>query len=190
MNVTTLGRFELASRIALDSSTGSWFVVGVADEGEASALGEELEILVEAEVPVVSVDGRDALVKASHDHANVVVVFVALTPLQDLHLDEARSLLHRAHAAALVVPSPELARLLTVAPHFTSWVGNRVFNVEEDRYLDSDARAERLAALQQHYGMSDEQFVTAVAHGNLPLDPEHAEWLVLLGRSDLLEGVR
>lgn len=188
MNVTVLGRFELASRIALDASTGSWFVVGVGDDEEAQLLAEELETLIETAVPMVSVDGRDALVRASCEHSNSAVVILARVPLENLHLDEARSLLQREHAAALVVPAPRLARLLAVAPHFTNWAGNRVFVVEEDRYLDSGGKEERLAALRKHHEMSDEAFLAEVEHGRLLLEPEHAEWLVLLGRSDLLEG--
>lgn len=188
MNVSTLGRFELASRIALDIWTGSWFVVGVDDEAEASALGEELESLIEADVPVVSVHDRDALVKGSRDHAAGVVVFLAPVPLQELHLDEARSLLQREHAAALVVPAREVVRLLAIAPHFTNWSGNRAFIVEEDRYLEKNAAEERLTALREHHGMSDEEFLAKIERGSLPLEPGHAEWLVLLGRSDLLEG--
>lgn len=61
-----------------------------------------------------------------------------------------------------------------------------MFLVEEDRFLDEVAIEARLVALRNHYGMSDDELLTRVADEELPVEPEHAEWLVLLGRSDLL----
>jgi hypothetical protein len=190
LDISSLGRFELASRIALDEPTGSWFVVGVGDEHRLSLLGEDIENLVDHPVAVVHVTDRDSLVNASHEHAGGVALFFTPGGLEELCLDDARSRLQRQHAAVLAIPEPEISRLVTIAPHFVGWAGNRVFLVEEDRFLDSEAQEERLEALREHYGMSDEEFLAKVEHGRLSLEPDHAEWLVLLGRSELLKGSR
>lgn len=184
--IPSLGRFELAARVVLDGSTGSWFVVGVEDGESAAILGEEIESLAEESVAVLAVSDRDSLVAGSHEHAGGLAVFFTTARLEDLHLDAARSSLQRVRAAVLAIPPRELARVASIAPHFTSWAGNRVFLVEEDRFLDEDAVEARLVALRNHYGMSDDELLTRVADEELPVEPEHAEWLVLLGRSDLL----
>ncbi|MCX4242101.1 hypothetical protein [Paraliomyxa miuraensis] len=190
MNISSLGRFELASRIALDETTGSWFVVGIEDEQRASLLAEDIESLVDYEIAIVQVADRELLVAASREHASRLVLLHATEGLESLHLDDVRSLLQRDHAAVLAVLPAELAHLASIAPHFASWAGNRVFLVEDDRFLDEEAREKRLEALRTHYGMSDEQFLAEVEFAELALEPDHAEWLVLLDRSDLLEARR
>lgn len=88
----------------------------------------------------------------------------------------------------LAVPPHQLTRIASIAPHFTSWAGNRVFLIEEDRFLDQEAIEARLQAIRTHYGMNDEELLELAQRREVPLEPEQAEWLVLLGRSDLLEG--
>lgn len=189
-SIPSLGRFELAARVVLDGSTGSWFVAGIDDHEAATLLGEEIESISEESVAVLTVNDRDSLVAGSHEHASGLAIFFTTARLEDLHLDSARSNLQRERAAVLAVRPHQLVRIASFAPHFTSWAGNRVFTVEEDRFLDEDAIEARLVALRDHYGMNDDEFLARVASDELPAEPEHAEWLVLLGRSDLLESGR
>lgn len=72
--IPSLGRFELAARVVLDGSTGSWFVVGVEDGESAAILGEEIESLAEESVAVLTVSDRDSLVAGSHEHAGGLAV--------------------------------------------------------------------------------------------------------------------
>lgn len=44
----------------------------------------------------------------------------------------------------------------------------------------------RLVAMREHYGFSDEEVVASAIAGTIPPDPDYCEWLVLLGRSDLI----
>ena len=97
-----------------------------------------------------------------------------------------RVLMVPALGATLVVPMDVLNRMFTEAPHFTSWIGTRLYVVEEDRFLDEAAREERLAALRARYQMSDEAMLAQVTAGMEPSDPEILEWLVLVGRPDLI----
>ena len=188
LGIPSLGRFELAARVVLDGATGSWFVVGLEDHEAASILGDELESIAEESVAMVPVSDGESLVAASHDHASGLAIFYTAVPLEELHLDVVRSNLQRERAAGLAGPPHQLTRIASIAPHFTSWAGNRVFLVEEDRFLDQKAIETRLNAIRTHYGMNDEEFLEMVQRRDLPLEPEHAEWLVLLGRSDLLGG--
>lgn len=175
----------------LDGLTSSWFVVG--GRADPQVVGAELVDQLEClpgvpRVAVLAVDDVNALVDVSRAHADLIAVFVCQLAIEALHLDDVRSMLQRSHAGVLVVPFAQLVRIASVAPHFASWVGNRVFGVQEDRYLSDDARVARIGALQKHFGTSDEEFVAAVERGTLTLEPEHAEWLVLIGREDLLKG--
>jgi len=44
----------------------------------------------------------------------------------------------------------------------------------------------RLVAMREHYEFSDEEIVAMATDGSLPPDPDYCEWLVLIGRSDLI----
>ena len=186
MNITPLGRFELASRIVLDESTSSWFVVGSEDDQDGALLSQQLEYLADKEVMTRSATDVGSLVRGSRDTRDAIAIIAAPVPLDALHLDDARSMLQRTSAGVLVIPMDQLRRLVSAAPHFTSWVGNRVFAVEDDRMLADRARQQRLQDLREQFGISDEEFLARVKNGTLSLEPEHAEWLVLLRRDDLL----
>ena len=45
---------------------------------------------------------------------------------------------------------------------------------------------ERLEALRSHYGLTDEQVLERAQAKTLDWEPQVAEWLVLLGRGDLI----
>ncbi len=188
MSIRPVNRFELASRIVLDEPTSSWFIVGVGGEDEVSLLSEELAALTGSQVPVRQVSDRETLVIAARETAAVLSVYHAKAMIESLDLDGVRSSLRRPHAAVLAVPADQLSRVPTVAPHFMSWAGNRLFMVADDRFLDTAAREERLTALRGHYQVSDDEFLARVKQGSMGSEPEHAEWLVLLGRPDLLDG--
>jgi hypothetical protein len=49
------------------------------------------------------------------------------------------------------------------------------------------ASLQRLEALPQFTGKTDLDVMHLAGTGQLPTDPEYGEWLVLLGRGDLIE---
>ena len=184
LGVRKTGRFELAATIALEDAVGAWVVVGAVEpEAEAALLAMELSAQLAVDVHVVKV-GTEALASLSQANAEPVV-FVA-NELDVASLDEQRGRLRRARGATLVVPMDVLNRMFTEAPHFTNWIGTRLYVVEEDRFLDEAAREERLAALRARYQMSDDAMLAQVTARTEPSDPEILEWLVLVGRSDLI----
>ena len=185
LGVRKTGRFELAATIALEDAVGAWVVVGAAEpEAEAALLAMELSAQLAEEVHVVKVERTEALATLSQANAEPVVFVVS--ELNASSLDEQRGRLRRARGATLVVPMEVLNRMFTEAPHFTSWIGTRLYAVEEDRFLDEAAREERLAALRARYQMSDEAMLAQVTARTEPSDPEILEWLVLVGRPDLI----
>ena len=67
-------------------------------------------------------------------------------------------------------------------------MGNEVHLVAEDRFLDQEAKTARLEALRARFGMSDDELIRRVRDKKALADPEIGEWLVLIGRGDMLPG--
>jgi hypothetical protein len=102
-------------------------------------------------------------------------------------LDVARGALTRPGIAILWLPLRGLARLFLRAPNIRSWIGGALFGIDADRGLVSDEeRHEQLESLRRHYRLSDDEVVAQAESGSLPPDPEFVEWLILMGRPDLV----
>ncbi|MCC6877749.1 MAG: hypothetical protein IT378_25795 [Sandaracinaceae bacterium] len=185
MKPPSTGRFELAASIALSSG---WWVVGAADpEAEAERLASELEAIDGTPVRALRIESGDELVRAARERSAEPIVLVASgDAVAGMDLDGARSRLARTQPAVLVIPASSVPVLTTAAPHFASWTGNQVVLVEEDRFLADAARDERLRALRAHYQLDDDALIAKAERGEAPADAEVAEWLVLLGRPDLV----
>ena len=190
MKPSTIGRFELASLVALDAEIGAWFVVGTREPNEPFLLQADLEGILGRPVPVLPVSGRDDLVREAQAHANEVVVLDCVAPIRSLELDALRSALERSAPAVLVFPTPALSELIDVAPHFSNWAAGRFMCIEDDRTLDQETREQRIVSLRTRYGLDDQRFVAAVERGAIAMDADVAEWLVLLDRGDLVEPTR
>ena len=81
----------------------------------------------------------------------------------------------------------DVANLANFAPNIRSLVGSDYFLAGPDGGIMTEAeRQERLKDLSEHFGFSGEEAVRKAQVGELPHEPEYAEWLVLLGRGDLL----
>jgi hypothetical protein len=103
-------------------------------------------------------------------------------PIRDLDLRRNRLV----GVASFVILTTELgaARVASLAPNLWSLVGAKVFRLDLSAgQMDVDAR---LASLRDAKGFGDDELVRRAEAGDLPPDPLFAEWLVLLGRGDLL----
>jgi hypothetical protein len=101
-------------------------------------------------------------------------------------LDRRRSSLAHQGVLIFVTTPPSFDELMRSAPNLASWLGAEVFAyAREDAGIEA-ARAQRLEALRAWASKSDADVIRAAEAGTLPRDPEYAEWLVLLGRGDLL----
>jgi hypothetical protein len=106
-------------------------------------------------------------------------------------MDRRRSELQRSMPTVFLTTRESFDGAMRTAPNLTSWLGGDVFCHADERSRGRDAeriRNERLNALRQWSGRSDHQVLELARAGALPLEPEYAEWLVLLGRGDLLDG--
>lgn len=102
-------------------------------------------------------------------------------------LDRRRSDLSRTGVAVFLTTASAFDALMRVAPNLASWLGGLVFSREDEEERLRVRRAQRLAALRVWSGKTDEEVIAAALEGTLPRDPEFAEWLVLMGRGDLLD---
>ncbi|HEX3759044.1 MAG TPA: hypothetical protein VHW23_10075 [Kofleriaceae bacterium] len=104
-----------------------------------------------------------------------------------LQLDRRRSALARAAVLVFATTPDGFGELMQAAPNFASWIGALAFAYEDPARQQSELRARRLEALRAWAGKSDDDVVREAREGRLPADPEYAEWLVLLGRADLMD---
>lgn len=190
-----LGLSELSDRILLEP--GGWGVL-VVDEARigsvARELAEELTFALEQEgAGSVRIFGRlpDDL-PLLDEIGGLGEGDIALLPLGAARIEPVTRLLDygRARLAkgpkGLIVTSEEGVLSIAVgAPNLWSWIGPRVWGLDPGAgHLDVEAR---LGSLREGTGLQDTDVIERGEAGTLPADPVFAEWLVLLGRGDLLE---
>jgi len=186
---------ELAFRLVESAEPNAW-VVAVADRPwVATSLRGEMERLHNPEdTPpvVVAIDSVGALFEAVHAHPRgaMIVVGAAAFSVDDWRsLDANRTRLMRNDIAVLILDEASAGWLENVAPNLASWVGGRVWRLADDAaapVLSPSEIDQRLAALRAWAGRGDTEVIQLAETGQLPRDPEYAEWLTLLGRGDLL----
>jgi hypothetical protein len=194
--VVTADLGELAVRVVESVSPNPWFVLMVEGHAEdvASALQEEISALAAPMGPATHratvVSSRD-LARVARDHllgVLIVTISPAFTPTEWAHMDVNRSRFQRDGATVLVLEEDAAEQLENTAPNLASWIGGSIWRLVGARALSAAETEQRLVVLRQRAGLSDDEVVRRSESGRLPNDPEFAEWLVLLGRGDLLVG--
>jgi hypothetical protein len=159
----------------------------LADVVEQIAAG----IAFESEIEVFRVDAppdAESLARAGRRAGILVASLVdAWPPGAWARLDTLRSLLQREHRAVLVLSESAARHLFREAPHFARLFTGSVWDVapEPDEMSEAD-RLDRIASLERWASLSTADMIARAEARTLPPDPEYAEWLVLVGRSDLL----
>ncbi|HEX8112037.1 MAG TPA: hypothetical protein VF516_30100, partial [Kofleriaceae bacterium] len=171
-------------------------VVVVTDQPSvASSLRAEIERLrspEEAPPVVVTIDSAGALFRAVHAHprGTTIVIGAAVFSVDDWRsLDANRTRLMRGDVTILILDDDSAGRLENLAPNLASWVGGRVWRLADGSaapVLSPGEINQRLTALRAWSGRGDAEVIQLAEAGQLPRDPEYAEWLTLLGRGDLL----
>jgi hypothetical protein len=185
---------EVAARVVASVSPNPWFVLMVECHAEeiAAGLQEEISALTSPTGPPasrVTVASSRELARAACDHARgvlIVTISPAFTPTEWASVDINRARIQRDGATVLVLEEDAVEQLENAAPHLASWIGGSIWRLAGARALSATEKEQRLVVLRQRAGLSDDEVIRRAESGSLPPDPEFAEWLVLLGRGDLL----
>jgi hypothetical protein len=190
----SLGPAALSLRLSASRGT-AFYVIYLIPPGEAARVMAEIVGEIRAlgeDATVGTVGGPSSAARLVHDlpaiAGDVLLVSAeAYTQADWRVLDQRRSALAREGALVFVTTPASFAELMRVAPNLASWLGGLVFSHEDPDVMARAQIGPRLAALQAWSGKSDAEIVEEAQRGTLPRDPEYAEWLVLLGRGDLLD---
>lgn len=153
-------------------------------------LSEELVALDRSvEVAVLDVVVAEELFGELADTADEIVLLSSTGYVADDWelFDRRRSSLAHAGVMVFVMSRKNFDDLMRAAPNLASWLGALVFQHSDAAAALASTRERRLVALRSWAHKSDDEIVEAAARGELPADPEYGEWLVLLGRGDLLD---
>jgi hypothetical protein len=187
---------ELAVRVVESVSPNPWFVLIVDGHTEevASRLQDEISALAAptgqpARRATVASSREFALVARDHVRGILIVtISPAFTRTEWANVDVNRSRFQRDGATVLVLEESATEHLENTAPNLASWIGGSIWRLVDARALSAEEKEQRLVVLRERTGLSDDEVVRRSEAGRLPPDPEFAEWLVLLGRGDLLVG--
>jgi len=180
-------------RRAIERTGGnSWLGLVVPDHRLADVVEQTAAgIASESELEVFRVDApadAESLARAGRRAGILVASLVdSWPPGAWARLDTLRSLLQREHRAVLVLSESAARHVFREAPHFARLFTGSVWDLapEPDEMSAAD-RFDRLASLERWANLSTSDMISRAEARALPPDPEYAEWLVLVGRSDLL----
>lgn len=180
---------DFAARLLEDAGTNVWYVA-LSPPENATALAHvivEEANAIEAGFAVAAVVATPAdFISALRGAPNRLVVAAGLNafdaPAWSM-LDGSRSRLMREGVTALVLSPASFGSLQAHAPNLASWIGGAVFELAAPPSHGPEQRLEELRAWAK---MSDAEVIAQAEQGTLRPDPYFAEWLVLLGRGDLL----
>jgi hypothetical protein len=185
---------EILQRISSLPNANFWSVLVTAPEQQHQALTEleeSIPIFIDAAIKTIAVDLRiEVLIQAVRSSEDYILLwqFDSWQPEQWQQFDYTRSRFSHDKGGILLLTPNSAKQFQTYAPNFASWVGSRVYELQLGLEILTEAESQqRLEALQQFTGKTDLEVIRLAETGQLPTDPEYGEWLVLLGRGDLLE---
>jgi hypothetical protein len=181
---------ELLFKLGAQSAGNVWTVLIIdhSDSDIVENLIESIEAFTEYSVGSWNIQANETSISSETDY--VIIWNVNHWTAADWKsLDFQRSQLDRHKQGGAFILSESMAKLMmSAAPNLASWIGSRVYKLILDAEILSDEDCKvRLQALKSQTGLSDDQVIQQAEAKQLPKDPMYGEWLVLLGRSDLLE---
>lgn len=194
ISLPPIAAWPLAARLSVAPGDNPWALLAVVSdrvEAESQALVDEIAPLLDAPVALVRVGSAQMLiehVQANQQSALVIVGLDGFDADEWRRLDVNRSNLMRTLPAVLILDEARVSIMLEHAPNLWSWLGGAAWRAIPETGLDDEQRAQRLSALREHFGFDDAELVRRAEAGILEPEPDLAEWLVLIGRGDLIGG--
>lgn len=186
---------QLAQRIDLRGENSSWSVAIAPPSDHEQAL-EALRVNLESillkpsRILKIRQESFDTLRTQLHTPGDDVVILdvpESSEPSVFRVLDVSRSALERQGPVILWMSLPTTANFVSHAPNIKSFVGSSIYAITDDGSLMTEAqRRQRLDLLRGHFGLRDEEIIRMATEHKLPPQPAFAEWLILIGRGDLL----
>ncbi len=184
--------FELVRLIDLQPTAFCVLVARREDRSVVEDLRQELSIQTGDSLLAIERDegGLDIVLEKIRTANEPVIVISGLEQWSDHDfsaLDINRSRLETGAFVIFAVDLETAARLLDRAPNIRSLIGANVFIWAPDpaRMLPGEIEV-RLRQLRDHYGKSDDEILDEASAGTLSPEPQFVEWLILLGRGDLV----
>lgn len=190
-----IGPGEFAAQLEAGGSAELWYRLVLPSGSEpaqvAERLAEEMHVVLGQTVACFdAATGPSDLVKHLRQAGNRPVLLFGLEGYAEAdwrHMDLLRSQMVGGSAKVLIVSPAVVAKMENWAPNLTSFMGGAMWQLDPSAdYLSADEREGRLQALRVARQRSDEDVIALAERGELPPDPDFAEWLVLLGRGELL----
>ena len=188
-----IAAWPLAARLADIGALPNVWRILVVDDGQeelaAEGMREELASLTELRVTHRRVRNAEELLEVCASAPDELLVLSGLSQLDEHDwraVDVNRSRLERTAPTLLVASSRAAGTLPTLAPNLWSWIGDGVWRYEPEDGLPISAREQRLAELRRHFEFGDDELLRRARSGELPAEPDIAEWLVLLGAGELI----
>lgn len=188
--------YEVARRLEVRGEQSySWFIlIGSPGTGESGviAFAQELGAFLRIEPRIVDITGllvddlRNKL-QGPPDDPVILLGFDERSPEFWSSIDVNRSALERSGGVIFWLSARGVSDLCTYAPNLRSFIGGSIFIVgPEGGEMSVEERNSRLRDLAAFFGMADEEVIRKAEAHLLSPEPEFVEWLVLLGRGDLV----
>lgn len=189
----SVATWPLAARLAdVAAMTNVWQLL-VVPEGRQAELADsmvnELTALLDRAVVHFAVGTAMAMEDAVRRDLDAPLIMTVSPDFSDEEwrtIDMARTRLERNGQTLLIMTAAAVGRLPSFAPNLWSWISDGVWTYAPEGGLGADERAQRLDSLRSHFRFDDAELVRRVASGELLIDADIGEWLVLIGQGDLL----
>jgi hypothetical protein len=185
---------EILQRLSVSLNSRLWSILIVQEEDSIaviSELEESIPLFIDDSIEIITADCEvEEIIHQLHYSINSHILihdFSGWAILKWKQFDYLRNSFAPNKGGIFLLTAQEVGLFQLHAPNFASWIGSRVYHIQfNSEVLTGNECEERLQTLREQTGKSDSQIIQLAEDDKLSLDPEYGEWLILLGRGDLI----